>query len=87
MRGFIYTAMLLAGLDLLLKAPTSNVAVALATPTRWLAEWMDPRTPLIGAPASWSSSSSSSPSKQPASSGGGFNPVHALEGFLAPLLP
>lgn len=85
MRGFLLAAMGLAALDMLLQAPTSNFAVAMATPTRWLAEWMDPRTPLIGAPASWSSSSSSS--KSTAAPSGGFNPVHALENLLAPLLP
>lgn len=50
MRGFFLGAFVLIGLDVLLKAPTSRIAVALATPTEWLAKWVDPETPLITAP-------------------------------------
>lgn len=51
MRGFLLAAMVLAGLDVVLKAPTTRVAAALATPAAWLATWMDARTPLIAGTA------------------------------------
>lgn len=50
MRGFVFAAIALAGLEVVLKTPTSRLAAALATPTGWLEKWMDPHTPLITAP-------------------------------------
>jgi hypothetical protein len=59
MRGFIFGALILVALDVVLKAPSSRVTQVLATPAAWLAAWTDPRTPLIaGSPSSSTSSTS-----------------------------
>lgn len=50
MRGFLFMALGLTALEVLLKAPTTRVAVALSTPSALLAKWMDPHTPLISKP-------------------------------------
>lgn len=50
MRGFLYAAVALVALDLVLKAPATRLAAALATPAGWLEKWMDPHVPLITAP-------------------------------------
>jgi hypothetical protein len=47
MRGLLTGAVVLTGLYVVLHAPGTRVAAALATPTGWLAKWMDPNTPLI----------------------------------------
>ncbi len=77
MRGFFLGALVLVGLDFVLHQPTSRFAQTFVTPTRWLAEWMDARTPLITAPVPPSSSGSGS-ADLPAGLGGsapaGSNP-------------
>lgn len=60
MRGFLLGALVLVGLEVVLKAPSSRVAQVLATPAGWLAAWCDPNTPLISGSASSSSSTSTS---------------------------
>lgn len=50
MRGFIFGALVLIGLEVVLRSPTSRVAVLLETPTSWLEKWVDPRTALITKP-------------------------------------
>lgn len=50
MRGFLLGSIVLIALDVLLKAPTSRIAVAFSTPTGWLEKWADARTPLISKP-------------------------------------
>lgn len=57
MRGFFLVAFGLVALDVALKAPGSRIAAVVATPARWLAEWMDPHTPLISRPVPSSPSS------------------------------
>lgn len=82
MRGFLLTAVVLVGLDVLLHSPTSNVATAFEVPTRWLAEWMDPRTPLIAAgPAQPAAKNAAAPG------GGGINVLGGIGNFFRGLLP
>jgi hypothetical protein len=62
MRGFFLGAIVLVTLDVLLKAPSTRIAVALATPTEWLAKWVDAETPLITAPIPSSTAAPAAPS-------------------------
>jgi hypothetical protein len=89
MRGFLLTAMVLIGLDVVVHSPASNVATAFEVPTRWLAEWMDPRTPLIAAPGTTAPQGKNASSST--SGGSGFNPVGYVAGavgsFFKQLIP
>lgn len=50
MRGFLFGALILTGLDLVLTSRAANVAGAAALPAQWLAKWMSPAVPLITRP-------------------------------------
>jgi hypothetical protein len=84
MKGFAVTALVLIGLDVLLRAPASRVTALFAEPAKWLAAWVDPGKPLIGpghlADASSASSASSGPLSTAADFTGGFiNPLQAAQ--------
>lgn len=80
MRGFFLGALVLVGLDVALNAPVTRVTAFLATPTRWLAQWMDARTPLISAPVPAGSAGSSGDAPPPFGAlPGGSNPGQQMK--------
>lgn len=60
MRGFLSAGLVLVGLDLVLRSPTSRVAQLLALPTSWLKKWTDASTPLIAQKATTQSATTQS---------------------------